>query len=245
LQGNGVGQTATGRVTCDMHEMVEALWDDTDNLQEDMAKVMALARANKSTTAKTLQSVTSLKTTTAALATAVNDLIPVVWRQGTLLQDMQRDHVKFCKEMLPVLTSTVHHCNTTLEEMQWDHVKFCQNIVEIDHQVMKPTMASPTVELKTFSIFESGALYVDPSPRKKVLVGLNNESGALTVLHPPPCNNVSLDHNNELGATNVLRSTPHENVFFGCEGGPVVSQGFGGLPSWIFLCMHLILSSHR
>jgi uncharacterized protein YigA (DUF484 family) len=61
-----------------MHEMVEALWDDTDNLQEDMEKVMALTRANKSTAAKTLQSMTSLKATTAALVTAVNDLIPMV-----------------------------------------------------------------------------------------------------------------------------------------------------------------------
>ena len=71
-----------------MHKMVEALLDDTDNLQEDMEKVMALTRANKSTAAKTLQSMTSLKATTAALVTAVNDLIPMVWCQGALLQDM-------------------------------------------------------------------------------------------------------------------------------------------------------------
>jgi hypothetical protein len=78
-----------------MNEMVKSLWEDTNNLQDYTAKVMALARANKATTAKTLKSITSLQATAAALATAANVLIPVVRRQGALLQDMQQDHVIF------------------------------------------------------------------------------------------------------------------------------------------------------
>jgi hypothetical protein len=73
----------------DMNEMVESLWEDTNDLQDDMANVMALAWANEATAIKMLQSVTSLKATAAVLVMAVNDLIPVVWHQGALLQDTQ------------------------------------------------------------------------------------------------------------------------------------------------------------
>jgi hypothetical protein len=77
-----------------MNETAKTLWEDTNDLQDEMAKVTVLARVNKATAAKMLQSDTSLEATTAALVTAVNDLIPMVWCQGTLLQDMQQDHVK-------------------------------------------------------------------------------------------------------------------------------------------------------
>ena len=72
-----------------MNETAKTLWEDTNDLQDEMAKVTVLARAKEATAAKMLQSITSLKATTAALVTAVNDLIPVVWCQGPLLQDMQ------------------------------------------------------------------------------------------------------------------------------------------------------------
>jgi hypothetical protein len=101
------GQELKDGLHGEMNEMVESLWEDTEYLQDNMAKVMALARANEATTAKTLQSMTSLKAIAAALVTAVNDLIPVVWRQGALLQDMQRDHVKFWQDTLPMLTLMV------------------------------------------------------------------------------------------------------------------------------------------
>jgi hypothetical protein len=74
------GQKLKGGLHGNMNETVESLWEDTDNLQDDMVKVMALARANKATTVKMLQSSTSLKVTAATLMIAVNDLIPVVWR---------------------------------------------------------------------------------------------------------------------------------------------------------------------
>jgi hypothetical protein len=83
------GQTLKEGLQGDMNETIESLWEDTNNLQDDMAKVMALAQANKATAAKMLQSVMSLQATTAALVTAMNDLIPMVWHQGVLLQDMQ------------------------------------------------------------------------------------------------------------------------------------------------------------
>jgi hypothetical protein len=82
-------QTLKERLQGDMNEMVESLWEDTNNLQDEMAKDMALACANKATTAKTLQSAMSLEATTAALMIVVNDLIPVVQCQGVLLHDMQ------------------------------------------------------------------------------------------------------------------------------------------------------------
>ncbi len=82
------GKQLQDKLHNNMHKTVEALLDDMDNLQEDMVKVVALTRANKSTAAKTLQSMTSLKATTAALVTAVNDLIPMLRHQGALLQDM-------------------------------------------------------------------------------------------------------------------------------------------------------------
>jgi hypothetical protein len=101
------GQTLKEGLQGDMNEMVGSLWEDTNNLQDDMAKVMALAWANKATAPKMLQCVTSLKATAAALVTAVNDLTPVVWHQGALLQDMQQDHVKCWQETLPLFTLTV------------------------------------------------------------------------------------------------------------------------------------------
>jgi hypothetical protein len=82
------GKQLQDRLHDKMHKMVESLWDDTDNLQEYMSKVMALAWANKSTPAKTLQRMTSLEATAAALVTAVNNLISVVWHQGALMQNM-------------------------------------------------------------------------------------------------------------------------------------------------------------
>ncbi len=87
------GQKLKDGLHINMNEMVESLWEDIDNLQDDMGKVMALARANKATASKMLQSVMSLKATAAALMTVVNDIVPVVWHQGALLQDMQHDHV--------------------------------------------------------------------------------------------------------------------------------------------------------
>ncbi len=53
------GETLKEGLQGDMNEMVESLWEDTNILQDDMAKVMALAWANKETAAKTLQSVMS------------------------------------------------------------------------------------------------------------------------------------------------------------------------------------------
>ncbi len=220
-----------------MHETVKSLWEDTDYLQDDMAKEMVLAWANESTATKMLQSVMSLKATAAALVTAVNDLIPVVWCQGALLQNMQHDHIKFCKEMLPVLTSMVCHCNTTLEELQQDHMKFHQNIMEIHHHVMNPTTMPPSVVLWTTSNVGSGASYISPPtqdtklvghnpPRNTVLVGRDDESGALTALCPPTCNNVPSDCNDASGTTNIWYLPPRKPALFGCKGGPVKTREF-------------------
>jgi hypothetical protein len=117
------GQKLTDRLHSNMNETVGSLLEDTDNLQDDMAKVVALAGTHKVTAAKMLQSMTSLAATAAALVTVVNDLIPVVWCQGALLQDMQSDHVKFWQDTLPLLTSMVCWCNTMLKELQRDQVK--------------------------------------------------------------------------------------------------------------------------
>jgi hypothetical protein len=63
------GQSLKEGLHGSMNEVVESLWEDTTNLQDDMAKVMALAWANKTTSAKTLQSVMSLEAFVAGHAT--------------------------------------------------------------------------------------------------------------------------------------------------------------------------------
>ncbi len=138
------GQTRKEGIQGDMNEMVESLWEDTNNLQDDMAKVMVYARANEATAAKMLQSITSLKATAAALVMAVNDLIPMAWHQGALLQDMQQDHAKFWQEMLPLLMSTVQQCNTTMEEIQRDQIKLRQTISNPSPHDVSDHAASPS-----------------------------------------------------------------------------------------------------
>jgi hypothetical protein len=205
-----------------MNERVESLWEDTDNLQNDMAKVMVLVWANKGTTTKMLQSVTSLEATAAALVEAVNDLIPVVWCQGALLQDMQCDHVKFWQDTLPILTLTVCQCNTMLEELQWDQVKLWQTISNVHHHVMSQTMPPPPVVLGMSTNVGSGACN---QPLNTVLV-CEDESGAPVELHRHPRNNVAGDREEALGTMHVWHLPPCKTVSFDCEGGPVVTREF-------------------
>ncbi len=126
--------------------------------------------------------------------------------------------------------------------MQWDHVKFCQNIVEVHNQVMKPTMAPPSVELGMSSNVESSAAYIGPPPSKKVSVGRNNESGAPAILHPPPHVKMLVGKDNELGAMKIMQPTLCMNVFFGCTGGPDASRELGASKLDIPLHTHHPLS---
>jgi hypothetical protein len=199
-----------------MNEMVESLWEDTDNLQEDMAKVMALAWANEAITAKMLQNMTLIVATTAALVTAVNDLIPMVQCQGALLEDVQRNHVTFQQDTLPTLTLTVCQYNAMLEEYQRDHLKQRQTISNIHHHVMSPTTLPPQVVLGMSTNIGSGACN---QPCNTVLVGCDNEFDTPVELCQPPHNEVGTS-----GTMHVWHPPPCKTVSFSCKGGPLAKE---------------------
>jgi hypothetical protein len=163
----------------------------------------------------------SFKATAAALVTAANDLIPMVWHQGALLPDMQCDHVKFQQDTLPVLTLMVCWCNTTLEELQRDQVKLRQTIGNINNHVISPTMPPLPVVMGTSTNIGSSACN---QPRNTVLVGRDDESSTPVELRQPPRDDVAGDGEEAWGTTHVRHPPPRETVSFGHKGGPVAKE---------------------